>query len=222
MALTRTNEAAHAAQFRDSLPPLQRLALSYAPAATRDALLALIALDARLAGIVRSSREPMLAQLRLAWWREQLGSGSAVAGSGDPLLDLLRRWRGPAAALAALSDGWEAMTGPAPLPPEAFMTLAEARAAALAALADSPDARRMGRNWALADIAAHLSDPREQGAALALARAQDWRQARLPRSLRPLAVLHRLAASAIWRENPAAAPNRMALLSAMRIGLIGR
>ena len=210
------------ALLRESLPPLQRLALTYAPTATREPLLALLALDARLAGIVRASREPMLAQLRLTWWREQLGGGGTPAGSGDPLLEALRRWPGPAQVLATLADGWEALTGPAPLPPEAFLSLAEARAAAFAALADSPHALRMARNWALADIAAHLADPREQGAALELARAQDWRQSGLPRGLRPLAVLHRLAAQTIWRDTPGAGPTRAALLGAMRIGLIGR
>jgi len=56
-------------ELLDSLGPLNRLALAYAPQSTRLPLLALLALDMRLAGIVRNSREPMLAQLRLAWWR---------------------------------------------------------------------------------------------------------------------------------------------------------
>ena len=206
----------------ETLPLLQRLALSYAPAATRVPLLALLVLDARLAGIVRGSREPMLAQLRLAWWREQLGAGSVSLGGNDPLLALLQSWPGPTPVLAGLSDGWEAMTGPAPLPDAAFLTLAGARAAAFAALAEGPDALRMGRNWALADIAGHLGDPRERAAALALARGQDWRQARLPRALRPLAVLHGLAARTIWRDNPAMMPSPGATLAAMRIGLLGR
>lgn len=205
----------------ETLPLFQRLALAYAPAATREPLLALLALDARLAAIVRGSREPMLAQLRLAWWREQLGADGAANAGGDPLLALLQSWPKPTPALAALANGWEAMTGPVPLPSEACMALADARGGAFAALADCPDALRMGRNWALADIADHLGDPREQGAALALARRQDWRQARLPRALRPLAVLHGLAARTIWRDNRAAALTPGTALAAIRIGLLG-
>lgn len=206
----------------ESLPPLQRLALAYATARSRGPLLALLALDARLAGIVRNSREPMLAQLRLAWWREQLGGENALANHSDPLLALLQTWPGSTGPLAALASGWEAMTGPAPLPTEAFLALAQARANAFAVLAGGPDTLRMGRNWALADIAGHLGDPRERSAALALAREQDWRQARLPRALRPLAVLHGLAARAIRHDNPDAVFTPAGMLLAIRIGMLGR
>jgi 15-cis-phytoene synthase len=209
------------------LPPLQRLALAYAPAPVRQPWIAVLALDARLAGILRSSREPMLAQLRFAWWREQLASGGAAASrSGDPLLAVLASWPAEPSALSKLVDGWEAMTGNAPLPRSAYQALAEARAGAFAALADSPacaaEALRMGRNWSLADIAAGLSDASERRDALDLARAQDWRQARLPRSLRPLAILHGLAARGFRRDDRAAALSPAAMLTAIRIGLLGR
>jgi phytoene synthase len=91
-----------------SIPPLQRLALAYAPAKSRAPLIALFALDARLADIVRHAHEPMLAQLRLAWWREQLTGGSGGPASGDPLLALLREWLG--------SDDWPAAVAVVSLP----------------------------------------------------------------------------------------------------------
>ena len=50
----------------ETLPLRQRLALAYGTGEGRLALLGLLALDQRLAGIVRNSREPSLAQLRLA------------------------------------------------------------------------------------------------------------------------------------------------------------
>ena len=144
-----------AADQASLLPALQRLALAYAPAKSRPAWIALLALDARLADIVRHAHEPMLAQLRLAWWREQLAGSSGGPATGDPLLALLREWPGQGMALAGLAGGWEAMTGPPPLPSSAFLLLAEARGQAFAALADSLDeaaiALRMGRAWALAD-----------------------------------------------------------------------
>lgn len=216
--------AAMSEALGEALAPLQRVALAYAPARSRPALLALLSLDARLAGIVRHSREPMLAQLRLTWWREQLIAGAGAAESGDPLLDALRAWPGERAALAGLAEGWEALTGAAPLPQGAFAMLADARGAAFAALAGSrhADALRMARGWALADLAAHLSDLRERDAVLALATAHDWRQARLPRGLRPLAVLHALAARAIRRNIPLTAQGPAAAFGAMRVGLLGR
>ena len=214
------------ADLIESLPPLQRLALSYAPASTRQPLLALLALDTRLAGILRASREPMLAQLRFAWWREQLAAGSGPASTGDPLLAALNAWPAAHSVLSGLVEGWEGMTGDAPLPASAFLSLAEARGAAFAALVDTPEASaaalRMGRNWALADIASGLSNPQERAAALELARAQDWRWARLPRRLRPLAVLHGLAARRIMHDVQAPHLSPAAMLTAVRIGLLGR
>jgi phytoene synthase len=80
----------------------------------------------------------------------------------------------------------------------------------------------MGRAWALTDIAAHLSDARERETVLALVRTQDWRWQRLPRKLRPLAVLHGLAARTDWLKNESVALSPMALLAAIRIGITGR
>ena len=166
-----------------SLPVLQRLALSYGRKATRGALLAFLALDTRLAGIVRSSREPMLAQLRLAWWREQLACDPADRPSGDPLIAALADWPAGGAGLVSLVDGWEAMTAPAPLPASSIEALANARAGLFAAMAGDAEMRahalRLGRNWALADIAAHLGQEAERQMALDLVRAQDWRRAPL-------------------------------------------
>lgn len=208
------------------LPVPVRLAMAYANGAYRLPLTLIFALDQRLAGIVRHSHEPMLAQLRLTWWRERLGAGEDGGTAADPLLALLRRWPGSQVPLAALAEGWEVMTGPAPLSPAAMQALADARAGAVEVLADdaaaAEPARRMMRNWALFDLATHFSDPREAAAALDLARAQDWRAARLPRGLRPLAVLHGLAAKALSMESPRLEPGPAMLLRAMRIGIVGR
>ena len=210
----------------ETLPVLQRLALAYAPAATRQVLTGFFALDARLSGLVRNSHEPMLAQLRLAWWREALGGTGSAPTSGEPLLVALEHWPGSRDALTGLAGGWEAMIGAAPLPPAAFLALAEARGRGFAALAPEGPPReaalRLGRNWALADIAAHLSHPAERETVQELARAQDWRRAPLPRALRPLAVLHGLAAREISKDAPALAISPLAALAAMRIGLLGR
>lgn len=214
----------HGEALLESLPPGRRLALAYAPAASRTPLLALLALDVRLAGIVRNSHEPMLAQLRLAWWREQLRQDGAGWPEGEPLLAALRSWNGGHGALVALVDAWEGMTGDAPLAPVVFEQLAQARAEGFAALAPGAagDVLRLGRNWALADLAARLSHPEEKAAALDLARAQDWRGAALPRAMRPLAVLHGLAARALRRGGNMDRIGPLDLLAALRIGLFGR
>src|SRR5690606_10062975 len=92
----------------DELPAPQRLALTYASSRSRAEHMALLALDARLAAILRKRREPMLVQLRLAWWRDMLNSPAADWPWGDAVLDLLRRWRDPA-GLVPLVDGWESL-----------------------------------------------------------------------------------------------------------------
>src|SRR3546814_19992512 len=48
------------------------------------------AFDARMAEIIRSTREPMIGQMRLTWWREALTKDPKVEGSGEPLMDALR------------------------------------------------------------------------------------------------------------------------------------
>ena len=213
-------------ELLDSLGPLNRLALAYAPVSTRLPLLALLALDMRLAGIVRNSREPMLAQLRLSWWREQLSGDASRWPEGERLLVAIRSWKGRHAGLLPLVDGWEAMTGTAPLPEEAFLKLANARGAAFAALADDAaaveDVTRFARNWALADISKRLSHPEEQALVLALAKAQNWRSARLPKQLRPLVVLHGLAARSLHAGTNDARLSPFSLLAIVRMGLLGR
>lgn len=207
----------------EGLPLARRLALAYAPAVERLPMLALQALDMRLAGIVRHSHEPMLAQLRLAWWREQLQQDGSAWPEGEPLLTALRSWDGKHAALIPLVDAWEGMTGVAPLAAEVFEKLAEARAEGFAALSDgNAEALRLGKNWALADLAARLTHPEEKATALALARAQDWRGASLPRALRPLTVLHGLAARALRRGGNLDRIGPLDLLAVLRIGVFGR
>lgn len=205
----------------DALPPLHRLALAYAPARAREPTLALLALDTRLAGIVRHSHEPMLAQLRLSWWREQLKADAARWPSGEPLLAALKSWNGGHGALGALVDGWELLTGPAPLAAAALDGFADGRGEAFAALAevigapgDAAKARDLGRGWALADLAANVAHPDERQAALLLAEAAP--SPRLSRRMRALTVLHGLARRRLDGLSPGA------LLAAMRLGLLGR
>lgn len=211
--------------FLQQLHPVTRLALAYATRSSRPRLLAFIALDMRLAGIVRNSREPMLAQLRLAWWREQLRQDGADWPEGESLLAALRSWNGKHRELEPLVDGWEAMTGTAPLPEAAFLQLADARGTAFAALAGDiaqGDAKRMGRNWALVDIAGRLTNPQERATVTALANAQDWRRGSLPRSLRPLVVLHGLAKRSLRAGDNGITDSPTSLIAAMRLGLLGR
>lgn len=211
----------------EQLPIGHRLALSYAPARTRSLTLGLLALDFRLAGIVRNTREPLLGQVRLAWWRDRLSEPGALWPEGEPLLALLKDWGDEASALAGLVDGWEGLLGEPPLPGAAFAAFAEGRAAAFAGLARLVDANpseaaRAARGWALVDLSGRLADPQERTEARALAEGQDWQQPDLPRTLRPLAILHGLAKRAMRRGASDLLAGRGAVWVTIRLGMLGR
>jgi len=212
------------ADLAAELPHPQRLALSYAPAEARAATLALMALDARLAAILRGRREPIAAQLRLAWWRETLARPPADWPRGEPVLEALRGWR-DAGGLAELAEGWEALLAEQ-LTPGVVAEFAAGRCQAFACLARelgvaaTGDVERAARIWALADLAAHLSDGAER--ALVVEEGRALALPKLPRTLRPLAVLAGLGARALRLGGAPLLGGPGAVLLALRIGLCGR
>lgn len=201
-------------------------------------MLGLLALDARLAGIVRAAREPIMGQLRLAWWRDMFARPVGDWPAGEPLLGLLRVWSGETSALGALVDGWEEMLAEPPLEAAAFDHLAVARAGAFAALArmtgharaEGP-VRDLAYGWALADLALKVSDPAERGSLTAMASdsatVSPRQVGRMPRALRSLVVLHGLAWRALVRARSAPGSGDARLVPsdmffALRLGLLGR
>lgn len=208
----------------EDLPPPQRFALTYAPPRSRAATLALLALDARLAAILRARREPIAAQLRLAWWRDTLARPAAEWPRGEPVLDALRGWRDPS-GLAELAQGWEALLAET-LTPETVAEFAAGRGHAFACLACElgvgpvERAEEAARIWALADLAANLSG--EQERALVVEHGRGLAPPPLPPSLRPLAVLAGLGALALRKGGAPLLSGPGSALLALRIGLAGR
>ena len=209
----------------DMLPMPQRLAAAYAPARSRQANLALLALDARLAAILRGRHEPIAAQLRLAWWRETLATPPGEWPRGEPVLDALRDWKDPS-CLSALPDGWEALLGET-LDRAAVAAHASGRAQAFECLArelgvgQSAEVGNAARLWAMADLAAHLRDARERKLAVEMGLALP-RPARLPRALRPLTVLAALGRAALERGGGPLLAGRGSAFLALRAGVAGR
>lgn len=204
-----------------ALPPFSRLALAYAPAAARPVWCSVLALDARLARVVRDAREPLIGQIRLAWWRERLAEDSSAWPAGEPLLALLREWRNEQGTLGAVVDGWEVLLGDAPLDADSLLAAADGRAAGLVAAAvqlgeagHAQAVRALGRSWALADLAHNLTDPTERASLAELAARAPAPAQSLPRVLRPAVVLEGLSRRP--RSGPAG------LLHAIRLGILGR
>lgn len=209
----------------EALGAPERLALAYASARTRPVTLALLTLDARLAAILRGRREPIVTQLRLAWWRDVLARPAAEWPRGEPLLDALRTWRDPS-CLAALPGGWEALVADE-LTPAAIAEFVDGRGQAFACLARElgisarEDAAAAARVWALADLAAHLSDGPERALVVEYGRTLPA-PPRLSASLRPLAVLAALGWAALDRGGAPLLSGPRSALRALRIGMTGR
>ena len=183
------------------LPPPLRVAVAYAPARTRAAWIALLLFDHRLSRAVAGASEPLLAQLKLAWWRDRMRMPASGWPGGEPLLAALAPFDAERAALEKLVDGWEGLIGDEVGTAETARLVA-ARAGAVTALARVLDCRADGaaieglaRRWTLPDA------DRAQGL-------------RLPRALRPLLILANL-------PRPAEA-GPLALLRIVRLGLLGR
>lgn len=210
----------------EMLSPPQRIACSYVPAGARPPWHALLALDRRLSRIVAEKREPLLAQMRLAWWRDILGQPAAIWPLGEPLLAALRPFEGERAALTGIVDGWERMLGEPPLPAGDFEALADARGAGFKALArvigaadDAALLHALGRQWALADIGLHLGDA-DEIATIAELLGGRHAKGRISRPMRALSVLHGLAVPAFRAGRPIGGAGDFA--RAVRIGLAGR
>ena len=188
------------------LDPERRLALAYVPAARRAALAALWDLDVTLGAVLATGSDPMISQIRLAWWREALEKLDHAGPPAEPLLQALARHVLPAgiggAELAAMEEGWTLLLAPDPLGPEALHHYAETRGGRLFALS----ARLLGAD--------------APGIEAAGARPSE---ARWPVPLRPLGMLAALARRDAARGLPLEAQGSPArMLRMLRHRLTGR
>ena len=93
-----------------NLTPPQRMAVAYARQDLREALSMLLEFDNRLMEVASKGQESLLKQMRLAWWREQIGKDRDTRARGEPFLARfgnLDESLGLAPALQSLVDAWE-------------------------------------------------------------------------------------------------------------------
>lgn len=184
--------------------------------------------------VVRTSSQPMLGAIRLAWWRERLEELGAGAVPAEPRLQAAAREllpRGIAGAeLAAQGQGWLGMFDEFP------WSWASARAIAgrgailfrLAAELLGPAGERVeraGALWALVDAARHCSDAASRAllADEARARLPEIGSARFAAAARPLTMLAAIAVRDLKLGEPFEAessPRRVAAM--LRHRLTGR
>ena len=208
--------------------PAVGLALAYARQETRPVFEDLFALDRRLADAVRQASEPIIAQLKLAWWRDRFAQSPAEWPKGEPLLARLAAWDADVSQLGRLVDGWEALLVEGPLTEDAIGSFVQGRAdawtVAAAALgyprAPAPDHAAL--LWAYTDLAQHCSSAEDaqrvhQFAQSTLARPLP----RLPGALRPFAVLGALGVRSLRKRRPIlSGPGDF--LVGVRAGMLGR
>ena len=182
----------------------------YWPVALRPAFDALLGIDDAMAEVVRTSTEPALGAIRLAWWREALERLDCSAAPAEPHLqaaaaELLPRGIS-GAALAGLEDGWPALLGEAPWGDDvaaAVATRGERLFAIGAKLLGAEDLNlaSAGATFALADAARRASDRDSADRLVTAARSNPAH--RFAKPLRPLTALTALA-----RRDLAAFPGR--------------
>jgi phytoene synthase len=142
------------------------LSVLWAPAAARQALVALHAYDLEQQRVVADARDPLLAEIRLAWWREQLEALSmGRAPPPQPLLQALavdaRARAVDLAGLTACEESFVLLLTEGGLDP---LSLASARGKPLftglltailgrqLTSAEMADASAAGTRWALARL----------------------------------------------------------------------
>jgi phytoene synthase len=213
------------------LDPDRHLALAYAPAEARPALEALWRLDVTLGAVVARRREPMVARIRLAWWREALQRLDGAPPPPEPVLQALAAHVLPSgiggAALAELEEGWSLLLAEGPLDAEALRSYGERRGGlffrhSARLLGEAAAVEQAGARWALVDLARHSTRLEEEAAARRAAAAIEAEPA-WPKRLRPLAMLSLLAGRDLERSGPyeqQGSPARM--LRLIRYRLTGR
>jgi 15-cis-phytoene synthase len=211
----------------DTLPPEAELALAWSGPQVRAPLSMALQLDRRLARIVARTHEPMLGQMRLAWWREALGKPGPERPKGDAVLDGIGlHWQGREAALVAMVDAWEVLVTAEHIGPAEAERFGTGRGAFFAALGSGevvPErAARLaaaGRRWALADAAAWVSDPAERAVLVDTGLGASPGPGRIRGELRGLTVLEALALRALRRGGRPLMEGRGAPLAALRAAI---
>ena len=202
------------------------------PAAVRGAVAALFLADAAMGDVVRTTHEPMLGPIRLAWWRERLEELDAgTSAPAEPRLQQVEQDLLPRGIsghdVAGREPGWLRLFDAFPWGRETgeAVWLRGNRLFGLAArlLGESHEhIQGAGGLWALVDVARHCSDEASRGMLVGQARsfAKAIAGTRFPAKLRPLSSLAALAIRDCRRPQPfepEGTPGRAAAMLAHRL-----
>lgn len=213
------------------MPGDRRLALDHMPARHRAAMRALFDIDLAMADVVRTSSQPMLGQIRLAWWRERLEALDHGDVPAEPRLQAVASQLLPrgikGATLASIEAGWLRLFDEFPWD-TATSEAVWFRGRLLFGLGArvlggaSEQVEGAGGVWALVDAARHCSDTASRTMLLGQARtfARGLSGVRFPAPVRPLTGLAALAVRDLRRGErvePEASRGRAAAMLAHRL-----
>lgn len=190
LILRRNSFVGRMKNFDAELLPPARLAIAYAPNDVRERFSLLLHFDTRIADVVGKATEPLIGQMKLAWWRDVIGMTSDRRPSGEPLVVrmnqisdagvdhgmqlLLTAWEG-----VLVEDEWDDVT---------LKTFARERGRAIFStytnwVGVDGEQKDLGSTWAIDDLQARFGS--HVGAGLQLAPSPVPRD----RVLRPLTIL---------------------------------
>lgn len=219
------------AEASENLSADARLALAHSPDEVRDVLRIFLEFDARLARIVAATSEPMLGQMRLAWWRDELGKPVEQRPNGDAVLDGIgEHWAGREAGLISLANAWEHLLAEPPLDEADARKFLEHRRDGLVSVfsavdsgvADNKAYKDAAWAWVCADVATKVSDSDERAMFVRLGTSDARTGGALPRPARGLAILGALGLRSLRRGGRPLMEGRGAALTALRASVLGR
>lgn len=174
-----------------TLAPPAKLAVAYARGSIRPPFTLLLETDKRLQGIVENAREPMIAQIKMAWWREAFEKPANARPTGEPLLQALNDVENviPSAALESLVFAWELLLDSEHWTQDVIATHASLRSDAIFQtyahwVVAEQDVRAAGQGWASDALRQDFPDrfPKDM--------QRDTSPALRGRKLRPLSILN--------------------------------
>jgi phytoene synthase len=190
------------------LDPDRALALTYVPTAKRAAIGALWRLDVALGAVLAGGREPLISQIKLAWWRDSLVALDREKAPAEPVLQEVAQHvlaHGVSGAeLSEMEEGWAVLLSQDRLTPDELARYGAGRggllfrhSAAILGGALTAEMEQAGAGWALVDLARHSN--REDAESAMKAAAERLQPVRWPARLRPLGMLAALSARDVER-----------------------
>lgn len=206
------------------LTEVTRLALA-SVAKNKGLFRATFALDTNLGKTVLGTTEPLIAQIRLAWWRDTLNNLPSLGRDNNPLVDLLRSgWGSDASELIELVDAWESLLSN-PKQPMLFVTgraaFTESIARKINCHSHVAGANLNGQLWAYADLA-NFSDEQTRRWAVENGTKVPHIPSLSTPALRPLRVLGGLARRSLERGGEPMLGDRISPLIAFRLAVFGK